>query len=297
MEVQYPSSVFVPSLQGSVVSNQIIEQPPLCTLPKAAAAGSTLPILLFVAGVEGSGHHALKSVWYNLKQNHSLHLVEYDQRLHAFGIENLAGYHYSSVHADQHASNFRGLISKHLSTFPVGQRPIFIDAQNSYPMGKGAGSLAHPDVLMLAQLDGVVFDLRVIVLQRNPVRATLSAVRRFHANDNQYGYRTPSFQARMISESMVHLNNVLPALPCGKTMVIKYEDFVQSPSLFAKPLSRLLELPEQAVETAFKDISPQAAQPTLGAKDPVEMELAKFFTMQSGMWPLLASDYSQTYGV
>jgi hypothetical protein len=49
----------------SFVKNAVITAPPFCKLPaKTAAEG--LPVFVFVAGVEGSGHHALKDVWHSL---------------------------------------------------------------------------------------------------------------------------------------------------------------------------------------------------------------------------------------
>ena len=51
-----------------------------------------------------------------------------------------------------------------------------------YPEGFGCGSLAHPDLVYLAALDGVLFDLRVLVLVRDPVAAVMSSVRRFQVS-------------------------------------------------------------------------------------------------------------------
>ena len=88
-----------------------------------------------------------------------LKLIVYDQVFHSLGIENHASYHYSSIRPETYAANMKPVFDEAAKT-----GSIVIDAQNSYPMGKGAGALAHPDLVMLSQLDGVLFDLRVIVL-------------------------------------------------------------------------------------------------------------------------------------
>lgn len=245
-----------------------------------------------MAGIEGSGHHALKSVWLKLTDQPII-MVEFDQILHSFGIENEAGYHYSDITIEAHETHMRKFVlsaAKTLGNFTSSKRPILIDAQNSYPMGMGAGSLAHPDLLMMTELDGRLFDLRVIILQRNPVHATLSAVRRFKIDDPRYTYKGPSFQARMVSESLAHLNNVIPSLPCGKFMVLNYESFSKNPGLFGATLAELSNIPVQSLMAAFADIKAHRSSPKRDEHD-LERELDLFFSYQSVLWPLLAADY------
>jgi hypothetical protein len=103
-----------------------------------------------------------------------LELVVYDQLFHSLGIENHASYHYSSILQSTYIDHMTPVFHR-----AAAEGKVVIDAQNSYPMGKGAGPLAHPDLLKLAALDGVLYDLRVIIIYRDPVDAVLSAVRRF----------------------------------------------------------------------------------------------------------------------
>jgi hypothetical protein len=98
----------------------------------------------------------------------------YDQLFHSLGIENHASYHYSSILQSTYIDHMAPVFHR-----AAAEGKVVIDAQNSYPMGKGAGPLAHPDLLKLAALDGVLYDLRVIIIYRDPVDAVLSAVRRF----------------------------------------------------------------------------------------------------------------------
>jgi hypothetical protein len=243
-----------------------------------------LPVFVFVAGVEGAGHHALVSVWETL-QAHSvaLELIVFDQTFHSLGIENHASYHYASIRLEQHFEAMKPIFEKARKN-----KAIVIDAQNSYPMGAYAGSLAHPDLLYLQEFDGVLYDLRVIALYRDPTDTVLSAVRRFY-DEGEAAYKTPEYQARMVSESLVNINNNLPHLPCGKWMMMKYEDFVANPRQFSGPFSRLLKVPKQSLEHAFDRVRrpPSRVEDDMLAK--ARPVLDDFFNRQKALWPLLAA--------
>ena len=273
---------------GALPENLVISEPPFCTLSNVSIPRATLPKYVFVAGIEGSGHHALKSVWEAMQKNIRVGIIEFDQVLHSFGIENHASYHYSSVRLGVHQKNMQDK----LDAINANSLDLVIDCENSYPMGMGAGSLAHPDMLMMKALDGVIFDLRIIVLQRNPTKSVMSAVRRFKKDDRRYSFKSAGFQARTVAESIVHINNVIPHLPCGKFMVLKYEDFVAEPQKFAAPLSKLLDVPLSAFDGAFDQIKPSSHSSNISPETQKDTDLvSQFFSIQHKMWPLFASDY------
>ena len=259
--------------------NRIVTDPPYCTMHHVPE--SPLPILLFVAGVEGSGHHALRSIWHQLQDKGQATVLEYDQLLHVLSISEHASFHTSSIDLNDHKRAWMDTFRLHTQK---GKPRVLVDAQNSYPMGKMAGSLASPDIDMLMALDGLVFDLRAIVLSRNPTRTVLSAVRRFSSNDLDLVYKTPTFQARVVSEALTHLNNAVTRLPCGKWMTVQYEELVQAPTAFQASLATLLNLPARALDGAFKDIAAPSQQ---NSKSSLEChELDSFFKAQQFMWPL-----------
>lgn len=154
-------------------------------------------------------------------------------------------------------------------------------------MGMYAGPLAHPDLLFLRQMDGKLFDLRVIVIYRNPVDATLSAVRRFR-DDSEARFKNHAFQARMVTESLATINNALPSLPCGKYMVMRYEDFAKNPRQFTGPLARILGVPKSHLSNAFKTIykkPPHRDSPEVAEQ---RQQLTEFFARQQVLWPTIA---------
>ncbi len=261
--------------------NKIISQPPYCKAKKPVNQSKKLPIFIFVAGIEGSGHHALKSIWHHLQKKIDIKLIVYDQLFHSFGIENHASYHYSSVDKETHFGTLKKVFDEAKQN---GQ--IVIDAQNSYPMGKGAGSMAHPDLLMINQFDGVLYDLRVIILHRDPSSSVLSAVRRFQ-DDGEYSYKNPQFQARMVTESMTHLNNVMPLLTCEKYMVLNFEAFVKQPIKLVPTLASLSGIPANHLKDALETIKKPEKKHSNQADEAREL-LKEYFLIQEVQWPLLA---------
>ena len=55
---------------------------PYCDATRDAGAKTSLPKFIFVAGVEGSGHHALLSVWEKLRASVAMDVIVFDQTFH-----------------------------------------------------------------------------------------------------------------------------------------------------------------------------------------------------------------------
>lgn len=266
------------ALQG-VQRNRLVTGPPYCTV----VTPSQLPKFLFVAGIEGSGHHALLTIWESLKETIPLEIIVYDQVFHVLDIEQHASYHYSKI-------SLNSRLKAMSSTFQraAARGATVIDAQNSYPMGEFAGSLAHPDLLQLQKLDGILYDFRVVVLYRDPADAVMSAVRRFRS-DGPRKYKSHLFQARMAVESLVAINNALPQLGCGKWVMFKYEDIVRTPSLLLGPLARLLGVSKTILQGSLSHIkAPTKRELSVLEKKQHEI-LNNFFHRQEALWPILAS--------
>ena len=73
------------------------------------------------------------------------------------------------------------LIRSHPS-LPAGTP--YLRARDSYPLGRVRTPLARPDLLAFLQMDGLLFDLKVVVLSRGLPDAIRSAFRMgYHGND------------------------------------------------------------------------------------------------------------------
>jgi hypothetical protein len=133
----------------------------------------------------------------------------------------------------------------------------------------------------LLLLDGVLFDLRVIMLYRNPVDAIHAAV----LKDNVYPHKTLQYQSRVTEETLAYLNNAMMFIPCEHQMWIDYDCFIHDPSQYAAPLSALLDLPQ----AYFTHI---AVPPHVNYKDKFpasESQLVQeFIASHSDIWPFFA---------
>lgn len=145
-----------------------------------------LPIFVFVCGVEGAGHHALETVWEELENYVSIGISTYQPGLHSFAkaADVSRAYQFPTIKLATHEQRLRNFLR---SPSIVG-RPLIISTRDSYPEGFGVGNLAHPDLVFLSEMDGKLFDLRVLVLHRDPVKAVLSSVRRFKVSSESFSH-------------------------------------------------------------------------------------------------------------
>ena len=245
-----------------------------------------LPIYVAVIGVEGAGHHALETVWHGLEKFYNLHFMGYNAGVHAMAKPAEASRAYQFASPD--FLRYREAIANLLKKPWVRDKPLIFDSRNSYPMGFGVGALAHPDLVYLAQLDGDLIDLRVVVLYRDPVASVLSSVRRFKVDEFQY--KNYQFQARAVQESLSLINNALPFLPCGKFAIFPYEDLVQHPHQHAQTLAQLIGVRKVHLEASFSDLKPPSKKHVEDLHDEAHTHLGEFFKRQRRLWPLLAGE-------
>eukprot|EP00049_Salpingoeca_infusionum_P019772 m.362993 g.362993 ORF g.362993 m.362993 type:complete len:373 (+) comp21305_c0_seq1:176-1294(+) len=278
---QIPSSMIGTVRLQNFQKNKVVMEGPFCS--KLKKKNKDLPLFVFVAGVEGSGHHSLHGIWNSLKKHMAVEQIVFDQKFHSLDINNHASYQYSKVDVEAHKQAMQPIFEQFKQS-----GGIVVDTQNSYPMGMFAGSLAHPDLLMLNELDGVLFDLRVIVLLRDLTDAAMSAVRRFTTTKDAE-YKTPQFQARMMSENLASLNNMLPLLGCEKWMALQFEDFVSNPKQFVGPFARLLGFPKTHFDGAFDSVRKPSAKAYNVQQQAERAILADFFQRQQVLWPLIAA--------
>eukprot|EP00038_Savillea_parva_P029640 m.72421 g.72421 ORF g.72421 m.72421 type:complete len:867 (+) comp8782_c1_seq1:216-2816(+) len=266
------------------------ESKPVLARVCAAPSGSphrpgNLPIFVFICGVEGAGHHAMEAVLGDLSKKVDLVYTGYTPGLHSFAKHpNVSrAYQYPNISL----ANYEATVKRHLAGSKLKGRPLIFDSRDSYPEGFGCGSLAHPDLVYLAQLDGIVFDLRVLVVVRDPVAAVLSSVRRF--NVKEFTYKNYQFQARAVQEGLTMINNGLAAVPCGKAYVLPYDDMLQDPAPYASPLGRLFSVDPSDLEASMtRQLKAPKPKPMAGDRAEMKQHLQDFFDEQKFMWPILS---------
>ena len=151
------------------------------------------------------------------------------------------------------------------------------------------GSMAHADLLFLQSLDGVLYELRVIYLKRNPVDALLTSLNSYRADHPSLpAFKGHRYKARIAADCLMHLNNVLSFVPCGRLLVIKFEDFVAEPEDFAGPIAEILGIPPDDFPLAAFEAIQRHRQASVHAAT-LQQELALFFKAQQIQWPLLST--------
>jgi hypothetical protein len=228
----------------------------------------------------------METVWEALATHVDVGITTYNPGLHSFAKNATVdrAYQFSSIDLSRHERRFKTF----LQAPNIAGKKIIFDTRNSYPEGFGVGNLAHPDLVYLTELDGKLFDLRVLVMYRDPTTSVLSAVRRFKVQDFQY--KNYEFQARAVQESLTVINNGLSAVACGKTMLLQYEELLRDPGKFSSDLAKLVGVSNAQIRKCTGDLHPPEPKPMQG--DMVEMasDLNTFFEKQRHMWPLLTGE-------
>lgn len=196
--------------------------PPVCQVSHAPAIGG-LPVLVFVAGVNGAGHEILSSFFHRLQDRTNLTLERYDPEVHLTAddgqiadssqatsktLERCPKLPYSRQVYDFGAEITSRLAS--LQDAPgVPFRGVYVRTGDTLPMGHVHTPLARPDLVALGMFHGVMYRLKVIVLVRAP-----SEIMKARVRNGSYG-RDPGRLFRVTEDSLAYLDASVRQLPCG----------------------------------------------------------------------------------
>lgn len=174
-----------------------------------------LPVYLFVAGLEGAGHHMIEQFMQHVANEYplmDLQFIGYDPQLHVGH-----GHHSGETELCAMKERFeRRLLG-------AGPDTLVIDSLNSYPFGMNRDEDAYPRLQNLAQFDGILYHLQVLFVYRNPVDGIYSVQRRFNGSLET---------TEQLVHQMTHeLHDQLRTVPCGKLLVLSYERMVEKPHL------------------------------------------------------------------
>lgn len=258
-----------------------------CTPPAESKANlPTLPVYVFICGVEGAGHHAMEAVLRQVNKSVNLALVGYNPGLHSFSKhKNVSrAYQFPSIDYGAYSRGMKYYLEKSAS---AAGKFLVVDSRNSYPEGFGCGSLAHPDLVFLSKMDGKIVDLRVIVIYRDPTATVLSSVRRFQVEN--FTYKNYQYQARNVQESLTIINNGLSFVPCGKSLRVSYEELLDVPSSYVEPLSRIFGIQQNIMEEAMLQLKKPTSRSS-AQTDHIKQHLHTFFEAQKKLWPVISGE-------
>ncbi|CAI5937712.1 unnamed protein product [Closterium sp. NIES-64] len=282
----------------------------------AGGAGDELPLVVFFAGIEGSGHKFFEQVFRNIKKvNFSGELLMPGRAVPCLSVLSPA-WRCSPLVAFEpllHLASPTYFIppppnSPTSPTSPVWPcprlpyaRPLrayakemavrlaeigssaYLRARDSYPLGRVRTPLARPDLVHMLQLDGLLFNLKVVVISRGLPDAVRSAYRMgYHGGDL-------GLQVRIVEDEMVFLDTTMRMIPCSKYIVLDFDWVADSPELVAEPLADFLGmgLTAEDVIAGVKGATQtkpkhQTEYPEFGGQ-----ALDEFFSVRADMWPLL----------
>ena len=270
-----------------------------------------LPLFVFVAGLEGAGHRILDSLWQTLSVHIPIFFIQPEHNFHNMDLSMDPTYRYPKISAEDHLRSIRQIIYT-----PFESNAIIVDHLSSFPLGNNTGSLNQPDFLHILQFDGILYDLRVIMLYRDPYEAVQSAVREavLHEQVHQaeqalaskratadvnsknkrsspvhpdlgMGFKTLEYQARVTEETLAYLNNAMMYVPCEQQMWLEFECLEHNAHQYIHKLADFLHIPTEYLSALPKNLSFDEALPQHSfGKDDLDI-LRTFLTDHADLWP------------
>ena len=281
---------------------------------KTCTDNESLPEFVFVAGIEGSGHHMIK-VLFDFPEESSIRrpyiIEEYVPNLHLMDpawIESSEQMGFAIIHENLFRQRLTPFLDKMNQAKKEGRRGLLVYV-HSFPMGLSVLSTARPDLLVLKYFDCILYRLKVIVMKRHPLPALISTLRRF-GSDRYRNINSSIFtialkkavppadypyimQARIVEDQLIYLDQQIRRLGCSQVYIFDFN------SVFS-PRTRWRELKALSMFIGLGDLETDAV---IAAKlKPPTTELAlpptctkctrrvlyDFFEDRKVMWPLLA---------
>eukprot|EP00040_Diaphanoeca_grandis_P000136 m.14460 g.14460 ORF g.14460 m.14460 type:complete len:401 (+) comp10146_c0_seq1:103-1305(+) len=293
-------------------------KPVLCKV--RASSTHFIPTVIFVAGVEGSGHHALLPMLHlhpqiNFIKNAEQHITDFwDPTVPRIRRIELRSLIHTEIQRefDECVDNSS---TPAIAREGCSQWVLYgLNTMLSYPYDSPRGTLRHPDLIELIDLveDPVLrprFDLKILVLHRPPFETVRSSLRRHFVTTKicqrevNRGKRTlwdgrcdaMIYLARETEMSLTFLSAELAALSPEYFRILDFTTMITRPTLYATLLSNFLNLDTTGARALENIMSAHFTGPVshtnLGSHMPETDEYlhALFSNRRSIRWQLIAS--------
>lgn len=131
-------------------------------------------------------------------------------------------------------------------------------------------------------------DLKILVIYRDPIAATYSALSRNFTN-------SVVEQSRIVEDNLLYIQNQLLRLDRDFYYTLQYEDFIENPQKYAVPLANYLELPLEDIQIGLKKVRKNPEKWRTGLKEDEIEYLVNFFDeSRKSLWPIF---YEPVYSV
>ena len=226
---------------------------------------------LYLAGVEGSGHHALMSVFdalldgdkdtnttANAPATNSTP-VTFVPRLESKPVNSAGWYLWKNDDAARHRQLLLAFIAalRVVSERPhTGRRILFGPFTESgeplsYPFGRDRNAVSRPvfaDVSAGCAMVGI--SVKMIVLHRDPIAATYS---RIHQMARELAGHA-LLQARIMLDNLQAVANEMGGVQCDNKATIRYERLLEDPAAYASAFGVFTGIPLGAAHNALSSV-------------------------------------------
>ena len=292
----------------SEVSKPIYQVMSTAATEKDCTGNQSLPELIFVAGIEGSGHHLISVLFLSLAEKgkpRPYEMLDYSPMLNLLAPGDMSSNQnmgFGIIHKRLFRSRLSPLLKKMNVIKKGGGRGMMV-AANSFPMGLSALTTARPDLLVLKHFDCVFYRLKIIVTKRHPLLAVTSTVRRFGKKRfAPYGNRALSLfppednpyimQARITEDELIYLDQQVRRFSCNQLHFVDIKNIFskQTRPIELKSLAKFLKLNNEET-SAFLNANVRAPVTQISlppdCANCTNKVLYEFFEDRKDMWPLM----------
>jgi hypothetical protein len=200
---------------------------------------------LFLVGAEGSGHHLFRSI---LKPHSAKPWFEFEGKWHPILVE----------HWDE-TLRWRSLPNRDIKQKPLKNKLSSIIDQlgregkthayenASFPFNNPRSSIRRPDLIEFDQIMSQHAECRYLVLYRNPVSMTYSAIRR-KFTDNPY------LQSKIIEDNLIYIASQMQALGADRYKTLCFEDLISQPGAYVDSLAEWWSLDTELLTEGINNI-------------------------------------------
>ena len=219
--------------------------------------------LIFVAGVEGSGHSLIRDIFKHCQSKINIEvdglLQNMIARLYCCDSEDL------KILGNEPTQNFSKFAS--MNSCQTTRKACIEEIKNhtaqshakgtthiainmvSFPFGNPRNAVRRPDLLELQSIFEHIAELRILALWRAPITSAYSGYRRGFS-DSLY------LQSRIIEDNLIYLDAQLRSCNKERIQIINFEELINKPEPVLHKLSTFIEVDKRILMNFSKRIRP-----------------------------------------
>ena len=280
-----------------------------CPKPEAKVCeNASLPELIFVVGVSGSGHGLIKAL---VSKMSDYGIAEFLPFVHIYEPGSDSGWsnlHYAIVEKQLLRERLQYVVDLLTSAQSEGKRGVVLVA-NSFPMGKDAGMFptGRPDLINLNKFDCELYRLKFVVIRRHPLASVVASVDRYcdasHCNFTAAAHKWKELnaatlpytaKARILESELIYIQQQLLTLDCHQPVYLEHDRLYNKATRRNEAVKLISFLELHRVDEVLDSImSAELPAPKSTVAIPplcsvcIEKTLYDFFERRKAMWPLL----------